>query len=219
MQVVLTRLLIPGPGTASKGAHPVVRRPAISFGIAPDIPVAPETFPRTAAFEKPCVTVGGVVGHKIEDDPQAARVSFFQQPVEVSQGAENRIHVTVVGDVVAEVLHRGRVERTDPDRVHTQPLEVVKPGENSRQITDPVAIAVLKTAGIDLVDNSLLPPAHCVRPVTHHLNISTLRGAGPITRQSVECGFSQSRAAGANASESSCSVPGYVCPDVKRNRR
>jgi hypothetical protein len=47
-------------------------------------------------------------------------VRLGQQAIEIRQRAEQRIDVAVVGDVVAEVGHRGFEERRDPDRVDAQ---------------------------------------------------------------------------------------------------
>src|SRR4029079_8819871 len=66
----------------------------------------------------------------------------------------------VVGDVVAEVLHRRRERRREPDSVDAKRLrpavEVVEPADEARQVADAVAVRVLERARIDLVED--LPP-------------------------------------------------------------
>jgi hypothetical protein len=59
----------------------------------------------------------GVAEHLVDHHADAERMRLGQQAVEVVQGAEQRIDVAVVGDVVAEVGHRRLEERRDPDRV------------------------------------------------------------------------------------------------------
>ena len=54
-------------------------------------------------------------------DLDAARVRLRDQRVEVGEVAEERVDVAVVGDVVAEVGHRRRVERREPDGVDAEP--------------------------------------------------------------------------------------------------
>ena len=49
--------------------------------------------------------VGGVIGDKIQDHPQPARMRRRQQSVEVAQGPEQRIDAGVIGHIVAEVSH------------------------------------------------------------------------------------------------------------------
>jgi hypothetical protein len=99
-----------------------------------------------------------VVGHQVDDHLQAARVHVGQQRVEVAQRAEARIDVAVVGDVVAEVGHRRRIERAQPDRIDAEPHQVVEPPADAGQVADAVAVAVLERAGIDLVDHTVPPP-------------------------------------------------------------
>jgi hypothetical protein len=61
----------------------------------------------------------------------STRMPAIVQPrrsaVEVGEGAEHRVDVAVVGDVVAEVGHRRAVDRRQPDRVDPEPREVVEP--------------------------------------------------------------------------------------------
>ena len=68
-----------------------------------------------------------MVGHPVEDDPQAAPVRLGEQPVEGVEVAEDRIDVGVVADVVAEIGHRRAVDRRQPDGVDTQLRDVVEP--------------------------------------------------------------------------------------------
>jgi len=82
----------------------------------------------------------------------------LHQPVEVGERPEDRIHGRVIGHVVAEVLHRRRKNRREPERVDAQPAQVIQARENPRQIADAVAVAVHERARIDLVHDAALPP-------------------------------------------------------------
>src|SRR5262245_52811584 len=64
----------------------------------------------------------------------------------------------MVRDVVAEVRHRRRIDGRDPDRVHTQPDQVVEAGANALEIADAVAVRVQERARIDLINDPALPP-------------------------------------------------------------
>ncbi len=48
----------------------------------------------------------GVVGDEVDDDADASRVGAGDELVEVGEGAEERVDVDVVGDVVAGVVLR-----------------------------------------------------------------------------------------------------------------
>ena len=71
--------------------------------------------------------VRGVVRHEVEDELHAARMRLGDQPVEVGERAEDRIDAAVIGDVVAEIGHRRRIDRREPDGVDAEPGEVVEP--------------------------------------------------------------------------------------------
>jgi hypothetical protein len=71
--------------------------------------------------------VGGVVGHQVEDQLQAARVCVGEQGVEIGQRAKERVMLHVVGYVVAKVVHGRRVDGREPDRVDVQAFDIVQP--------------------------------------------------------------------------------------------
>jgi hypothetical protein len=99
-----------------------------------------------------------VVGHEVEEDADPARVRLGYQPLGVGQGAEQRIHVEVVGDVVPVVAHRRAEDRGQPHGVHAQPGEVVEPLDDARQVADPITVRILERPRVDLVDDTRLPP-------------------------------------------------------------
>src|SRR3712207_5705097 len=74
----------------------------------------------------------------------------------------------VIGDVVAVVLQRRRVEGEQPDRRDAEVLKVVElPGEAAK-VADAVAVAVVEGAHVELVDDRILVPAR-----------TSFRGQGP----------------------------------------
>ena len=114
------------------------------------------------------MSVGGMVQDQVHDDPDAAPASLAHQPVEVFKGAEARIHVTVVGDVVSEVFHGGGINRRqpegiDPQRIRRAVVQIVQSCDDPGKVADPVAVGVLKTPGIDLVHDGGLPPPQRIR--------------------------------------------------------
>ena len=122
---------VESPRRSAEVRHPIVRRAAIWSRVAPQIPVALRVCARASRLHKPRMLVGCVVRHEIENQLQSALVDRLSQGIEVGQGTEERIDIAVVGDVVAEVRHRRRVERRDPDGVDTQRDQIVEPGEDS----------------------------------------------------------------------------------------
>ncbi|BAS07410.1 hypothetical protein AHiyo4_08320 [Arthrobacter sp. Hiyo4] len=91
--------------------------------------------------------VRAVVGNQVHDDPQPQTVGLGNHDVEVIQGAEDRIHVAVIADVIAGVALRGFVEGGQPDGVHIQLGQLRKFLGNPREIADAVAVEVPEGPG------------------------------------------------------------------------
>ncbi len=96
------------------------------------------------------------------------------QVVEISERAEQRIDVAVVGDVVAEVSHGRAEDGRDPNGINAKPLKMAQALADAAQIADAVAVRVLERVRVDLVDHAALPPMafHVVSP----LEINGLQG-------------------------------------------
>lgn len=67
----------------------------------------------------------GVVDYQLRDHAQPPAVRLADKGTEIPAGAVVRMDVLVVGDVVAIIAHRRRVERQQPQRVDTQILNVI----------------------------------------------------------------------------------------------
>jgi hypothetical protein len=80
------------------------------------------------------------------------------EPVEVGQVSKQRINIDVIGYVVTEVRHGGLENRRQPNGVDAQLDQIWQSVNNSRKVSYAVLIAVLKGAGIDLIDDPGLPP-------------------------------------------------------------
>ena len=153
---------LPLPGAAAEDRRPVVRRDRLAAapagGIAPQIPVGMLAVPAPARVHEPRMEVARVVEDEVEDHPEPALVRGRDQPVEVVERPEHRIDRRVVGDVVADVEPRRRVDRRQPERIDPERLEMVEMGEDARQVADPVTVAVGEAPRVDLVDDPALPP-------------------------------------------------------------
>src|SRR5262249_34951294 len=63
-----------------------------------------------------------------------------------------------VGDVVAVVASRRRLERGEPERVDAQALEIVEPATEPFEIAAAVAVAVHERLDVEAVDDGVLVP-------------------------------------------------------------
>ena len=103
--------------------------------------------------------VGGVRQHELGDDPHAAPVALGQKAPEVAQRPVGGVDLAVVGDVVAVVAQRRRIEGKKPERRHSQPLQVVELLDQSLEVADAVPVGVAEGPHVELVDDGVLVPA------------------------------------------------------------
>ena len=82
----------------------------------------------------------------------------LQQRVEVGHRAEVLHDGAVVGDVVAVVVVGRLVDRGEPDDIDAELLEIRDAARDARQVADAVAVRILETARINLIDDGLFPP-------------------------------------------------------------
>src|SRR6478735_9254916 len=109
---------------------------------------------------EPGVLDRGVAGDQVEQDAKAAFVRRGDELVEVVERTELGVDSCVVRNVVAEVREGGGVDRRQPEGVDSEPDEVVEALRDSAQVADPVSVGVLERTRVDLVDDSMVPPAH-----------------------------------------------------------
>ena len=128
------------------------------------------------ATNQGCSLVRGVVRDVVQDHPDAAAVRPGDEEVEALKGAEEGIDARMVGNVVAEVGHRGGVEEGDPDSIHPKPLEIIQPVSFPSEVPDAVSVGVLEGARVDLIDDAPLPPEMFARTSHHPRSLSARSG-------------------------------------------
>ena len=114
---------------------------------------------RGACFLEPRVLVRGVVDHEVHQDAQPVLSRLMDQLDEVAARAIARMHAIVVGDVVAVVPVRRRMERREPDRVDAEVLEVLEPPNEPLEVADAVAVRVEERLHLEAIDHRILVPA------------------------------------------------------------
>src|SRR5262245_23040954 len=98
--------------------------------------------------------VRGVIRHQVEEDANAALVSGGDQVVVILERTKKRVDRAVVGNVVAEVEHRRRIDGSDPQSIDTKRprrpiVEIVEVFDDAAQISDAVTVRISKTADVD----------------------------------------------------------------------
>src|SRR5690554_3326795 len=96
--------------------------------------------------------------HLINNNFNVERMSFCNQLVKIFQRSKNRIDVTIVADIVAEIFHRRFEKRRNPNSLYTEAGNVIKLGNNALQIANTVVVRIHQTARINLIDHRPTPP-------------------------------------------------------------
>ena len=106
MQIILSRFFIKRPCRSAKKTAPVRRRTAVSFAVAPDIPVALIIILGAAGRFKPRMFIGRMVEHQIHYDFNIASARFAYQIFHIRHSSVFRRYSTVIGDIVTAVDKR-----------------------------------------------------------------------------------------------------------------
>jgi hypothetical protein len=124
--------------------------------------------------------VRSVVDHQFGDHAQAAPVRLVDEIAEVRHRAEGGVDAVIVGDVIAVVASRRRIERQQPQRVHAQILQIVELADQAAEIAHAVAVAVEKRLDVQLVDDGVLVPQRIFFCCHRRLSFRTgVRGVQP----------------------------------------
>ena len=158
VQIVLSSLLVILPGKAFELAVPVVGR---KFGlpfemrVTPDVVIAVRIVLALAALDKPRVLIGRVVDHQIEQDFEAEFVGAVQHLLKLLQSAVVRMDVLVIRNVIAVIRVGRRIDRTEPDSVHAERLDVLQFVVDTVQVADPIPVSVAEAPDPYLVKRHL----------------------------------------------------------------
>ncbi len=125
------------------------RAAVFRVGVAPDV-VIPfgRALGRAARPLKPGMLVGRVIDDQLREHTDVERVRRVEEAPEVVEGPVHRVDRRVVGDVIAVVPQRRRVEGQEPEAGDAEVVEVGQLLREAGKITDAVAVAVEKGADV-----------------------------------------------------------------------
>ena len=163
MQVPLAGFFIVTPRRRRKEGRPVVRLPSV-LAVAPDIVIPVGIVPAFSRFHKPGVFIGGVIHDEIHHQLDVPLVQLPQKRIKILHCSKFGHDLFIVTDIISHVRIRRIIHRAQPDRADAQPFQMIQPGDDAGDISDPVAVGILKAARVDLVKYPFLPPCrtHCV---------------------------------------------------------
>ena len=127
--------------------------------VAPDVEVSKRAAGcGTPGALEPRVLIRGVGQDQLGDHPEAAAVRLAQERPKVAQRSVGRMDLAVVGDVVAVVAQRRRIEGQEPQGGDAELLQVVELLDEPTEVADAVAVAVVEGPHVQLVDDGVLVP-------------------------------------------------------------
>ena len=174
--VVLLRDRIPRPVRALGVGEDDARARVLVGIVAPHVVVALHRAARRPPRRlEPRMLVRGVVHDELGHHAQPALVGLAHEALEVGARAVGRMHVLEVGDVVAVVAQRTRIERHHPDRVHAQVAHVVELLGETAEIADAVAVGIVERLHVELVHDRIHVPQRVGRQLRRD------RGIGKVT--------------------------------------
>ena len=165
MQIILVTLRAIFPCFSFKQTVPVVwQLPVLS--ITPDVIITVWIIPAFLAFQKPRMLIGSMVDYQIHDHLQSQAVRLIQHLLKLLQIPIIRVDIFIVGNIIAIICIRRRIERRKPYAVHTKRFYVRQFFVNAVQIADSVSVSIIKTSDPDLVK------CHSFVPIFFHTDTS-----------------------------------------------
>jgi len=135
--------------------HAFRRRPD---HVRPDEPVAVLVALVAGGGLEPGVLPGSVAGHQVQEDADAAAACLRKERLQVGVRAVAGRDLVVVADIVARILERGGEAGVQPQRVDAERLQVVQFRADARQVTDTIAVGIVKRLRVDFVEDGILEP-------------------------------------------------------------
>ena len=157
VKIILLHFRHPLPCRAAEARAHIVRRRSL-LAVAPYVIIMVRILAALLRFQKPAMFIRRMIQHQIHNDADVPLLCLRNQAFHIVQASEHRVNVLIVGNIISVVVLRGFAHRGKPDRINAQIRQVIQPPDNSLQIPDSIAVTVLEAAGIDLVNDRILPP-------------------------------------------------------------
>ena len=150
---------------------PTVRRLAFFSGPPMKIIVV-WTRARTASRLEPSMFIAAMIQDHIHKYFDISIMHSFEQGIKISHRSKLFHDVLIIRNIVAIVfIGRGK-NRIEPNHINTQTFDIIQFRNNAFQVTYPIAIAVFKTARINLINSGFFPPfSTCRRTVIANCRI------------------------------------------------
>ena len=67
-----------------------------------------------------------MIYHHVHDDLNAVLLRFRKELIKIRHCSEHRIYGIVIGDIIAVINHRGRIDGAQPDNICAELLYIIQ---------------------------------------------------------------------------------------------
>ena len=140
--------------------YPIVWRLGVVLGLGPNIVISVRVVGEVvfAALNEPFVLVRRMVGYEIHDDVHSSLMKLLDKLVKVIHRSVLGIDVHIGCHIISAIFAARWVDWIEPDGRDAKVREVIELGDNSFQVANSVVVRVFERFGVDLVDDTALPP-------------------------------------------------------------
>src|SRR5690606_11818502 len=96
--------------------------------------------------------------HQVDDDPDAALLGLVHELDKIPAGTMAGIDAVVVADIVAIVLVRRWLKRSQPDRVDTQRMQIIEATLKPFKVAYAVTVQIHEGFQIEAVNDGVFVP-------------------------------------------------------------
>ena len=153
MQIIFARIAKWRPGTAAKLGQPV------RWLISQDKEVLIVGIPSQCLLE-PIMLNRAMIENHIQHKVNTMLLADLDHLFKIRHISKDRINRSIVRNIITIVPLRTRIERIEPDHIHSQLFQVRKFFNNPAKISQTVASCVFKRFWINLVDNLCFIKCH-----------------------------------------------------------
>ena len=109
-------------------------------------------------FTPPLVGDTGVVQRQIRNHPHAAGVGGVKKMRQLFNRTEIRVRREEIRDVITPIVQRRGEKWRQPQTINTQPLQIIKAGFQTLEISYTVAVGILESAHKHLIKHCVFTP-------------------------------------------------------------
>ena len=119
---------------------------------------------------KPLMLITAMVYHKVQENIHIPLLRLGNQLLHVFIGAESRINLVVILNIIALVGKRRKKAGRNPDNINSEFLQIIELFNNPLDVSNSIPLRILKTLRINLISDLLLPPLFF-----HSFSLSTIQ--------------------------------------------